>query len=72
MAKIMKPFNVQSRLGCNNSYNRFLMIDVERINRKYYLITLASHSSSTFCSKKDILFLVSIFYFYTANTIKSS
>lgn len=44
MAKIMKPFNVQTHLGCNNCYNRFLMFDVERLNRKYYLITLSSHS----------------------------
>lgn len=72
MAKIVKPFNTQTHLGCNNSYNRFLMIDVERLNRKYYLITLTSNSSSTFCSKKDILFLFSIFYFCTANTNKSS
>lgn len=44
MAKIMKPFNMQTHLDCNNSDNRFLMVDVERLNRKYYLITLASQS----------------------------
>lgn len=49
------------------------MIDVESIiwlpNLSFYT---RSNFSSTFCSKKDILLLVSIFYFNTANTIKSS